>query len=183
MWNPQLSSNPGPRGTNRERCSLDLCNKLELDGKTLLKQSLHVFQISVCQNLLAATLENKVEFSSSVLFFFSPHTLLPSVRMPLPDIKIEAASCRACLTRRFTIGDEKSWRGCVLSSEFCSADQCTGARTEPAVLILSEGGGWCSSSEVLLADWLRAADEIQLFKHSRHRWGRSERGPEWNDLN
>lgn len=74
-------------------------------------------------------------------FFFPSHThTLPSVRMPLPNIKIEAASCRACLTRRFTIGDEKIWSGCVLSSEFCSADQCTGARTEPAVLILSEGG-------------------------------------------
>lgn len=53
----------------------------------------------------------------------------------------------------------------MLSSEFALRISALEPELEPAVLILSEGGPW---SEVLLADWLRAADEIQLFKHSRH---------------
>lgn len=66
---------------------------------------------------------------------------------------MDAPSCRACLTRR---GFEED--------VCCPADRCTGARPEPAVLTRSEGSRLRS-----LADRLRAADEIQLFKHSRHR--------------
>lgn len=53
-------------------------------------------------------------------------------------------------------------RICVVEWDW-SVDRYITARTEPAVLTLGDG-----SCQWLLADWLHAADEIQLFKHSQH---------------
>lgn len=135
--------------TEMERYDLEFCNKLELDGKTLLKQSSWIPNINLSEFTLSTCIEsgepslitNKGKETSLSL---DSQTLRRS-KYRVRKIRIKVASCRFGVVE---------WAR--------SLDPCTRARSEPAVLTLSTG-----SCLRFLADRLGAADEIQLFKHSR----------------